>query len=100
MAKVSVRFRVCEVVGQVGEPLLVGAAGGGVQNRAETAAGRCGRRPARGLDQLKRGYGLARTGEQDGQVADAFAVRDDAAAAMPLRELYLFAAPQQADAVS
>jgi hypothetical protein len=66
LAGVGVLLRLGQVACQVGKPLLVGAAGGGVQNRAETAAGRCGRRPACGLDQLERGYGLARTGEQRG----------------------------------
>src|SRR5215467_4042863 len=100
VAGVGVGLCLGQFVFQVGEPLLVCVAGGGVQNRAETAAGRCGRRATRGLDQLERGYGLARTGEQDGQVANAFAVRHDTAAAVPLREPHLSAAPQQADAVS
>src|SRR5215468_3772328 len=96
VAGVGVGLCLGQFVFQVGESLPVCAAGGSVQNRAETAACRRGRWPARGLDQLERGYGLARTGEQDSQVADAFAVRHDTAAAMPLREPHLSAAPQQA----
>src|SRR6516164_9786927 len=41
LAGVGVGLRLGQVAFQVGEPLLVGAAGGGVQNRAETAASRC-----------------------------------------------------------
>src|SRR5581483_9420661 len=99
VADIGVVLCLRQLAFQVGEPLLVGTAGGGVQNRPETAAGRCGRRPARGLDQLKRGYGLARTGEQDSQIADAFAVRHDTAATTPLRQPHLPGTPQQADAV-